>query len=647
MIQYLYSMKHTFFTFIALLSFVVVSVGVPRGVRAEDASTTGFDIESSLSDMTTLEDLTAIALTCAAGPQIMAAVTPAVSAVTGTISDLFTIVSDTTSVTAATELAAATAATAAAVAAAAAGTTEVAAAAAPKGAPTYDAVLEAAHGAQLIHDAAQTTLLASATTAKEPKEVQSKMTSSIFDCIVYNAGQQMLTQLTDNTVSWIQGGFNGSPSFSVNTHEIFLDLADMVAGDLARELRGIAMCDFSVNFKNDLSNTVELSGKKEYRFNGKTKCPFPETFDVSSSDFYKGVNNFSWAAMEYAMQDSGNPFGIALLTGEELQRRASEKKEVREQELSWSNGFTNIVDTENCKYRTSVVKSITGGDGTTITQAEWDQAIADEIVTSAEAREYQKTYCKTTTPGKVLGDKLGKALDVDMERLGMIDNINKIIGAFINQVTKEAALGIFNAVSGEDAELEVDYVTVNEKTAQTIAMENAAIEPYYNAWQDEIEKQSNAEEELARLEAEKAATTDVAQLISLEEQISAQQAIIDAAPERIEIAKAAYDEASSAEQSIARQAELVAAQAEYDAAYSAYKDASTNYSDAQEKYNDYLSGSLSSGGDYIPPDSATLEVYAQEVTRTEDEYNTAKTTLDSASNRLYSAENPAYVAPQY
>ena len=356
--------------------------------------------------------------------------------------------------------------------------------------PTSNLVLQTTQIVSLALQATQAQLQVTSAMAKTPKDQQSKMTNGVMDCIVYNAGQKMLEQLTNNTVQWIQGGFHGSPSFSVNTHEIFLDLADMVAGDLARSIRGIATCDFRVNFKNDLANEVELSTKREYKFNRSVECPFPETFQVNSSDFYNGINKWSWEGLEYALQESGNPFGVAILTGDELALRSAEKKEVRKQELSWSSGFTNIIDTENCNYPRGLIEYHTGDENnTTINQDVWNQEIEAGTITAARAREIQKTYCKTTTPGKILGDRLSESIGVDMQRLGLVDSINKIIGAMISQVTKQASIGIFNAISGEDAELGTNYVTVGLKTSETITMENNAIKPYYDAWQAEIKKE--------------------------------------------------------------------------------------------------------------------------------------------------------------
>ena len=642
-------MKNNFLVSLLLFSFVFVSTVVPLPVRAVNTGA-GYNIEESLSDMDPWMDVAGIALSCAAAHTMSTTVMPAVSGVMGKIADLFGLAEKTTGAGVATTAESAITVTAKAAASGAVteGSGIIAGTITSKllHVPTSDTVTQVAIATQLVNDGNQGLLSTASAVAKTPKEVQAKKIDGVFDCIVYNAGQQMLQQLTDNTVKWIQGGFHGSPSFTVNTHEVFLDLADMVAGDLARELRGIAMCDFGVNFKNDLANTVELSAKKTYKFAGETKCPFPETFNLNSSDFYKGVNKFSWGAMEYAMKDNGNLFGIALLTGEELERRSSEKKEVRKQELSWSNGFTNIVDTDNCTYRPALIRSIVEDEGaTTITKDDWNKAIEDETVTSAEAREYQKEYCKTTTPGKMVGDQLSQATGVDMQRLGMVDNINKIIGAFISQVTKQAALGIFNAVSGQDAELKTDYVTVQRKSSETMMMENAAVKPYFDAWQAEVQKEEAAKSAIEQLGAQLAKTTDPESIASLNEQINNLMEVVNTAPQKIATAKAAYDDAGSANRSVARQEELVAAQAEYDTAQGRYTAANTRLSSAKKAYADYLSGSLSESTYYVSPDPVTLASYKQDVADAEDVFRKAKLNLDSANTRLYVAQHPAYVAP--
>lgn len=468
-----------------------------------------------------------------------------------------------------------------------------------------------------------------------------KAKDTITDCLVYGAGQLLLKQLTQDTVNWIKGGYHGSPSFAVDTHEIFLDLADSVAGDLAREIRGVAMCRFSANFQNDLANNIELSAKHIYKFNGATKCPFPETFNINSSDFYKGVNQFSWGAMEYAMQDNGNPFGVALLSGQELALRSSEKKDVQKQELSWSNGFTNMVDTDSCNYP----EGYTVADGKMYHGAS-DAALAEYATRSAEAgmsqadyqnnlsaistvveitpkevNTLQKTYCKTTTPGKMVGDALSKATGIDMDRLGLIDSVNKIVGAVIEQATQSASMGIFNAISGQDAKVQQNYITVQDKTAETIAMENYAIK---NAKDALAEAKLNLQDENAKEPA------------GDPEKIYLLQQAVDAAQKKV-------DAVTSVESAIARQAELTVANAEVATALSAERIAQARADVASKAYYDALSGTLS-GGTYIQPDPATLANLKSAWDNANNAFVVAQGVTANARQRLYDAQHPGSVA---
>lgn len=633
--------RKTFFTTLTLVVFVSVSLSAPQSAHAVDTGA-GFDVEASLSGMNPLEDIAGIALTCAAGPAIAETVVPAVSAATGAIATFFWGAEKTTG---ATNVAATAEVVAGVAAEAAIATAAVASGAEGLGTvveevlsvPTSNLVLQTTEIISLALQATQAQLQVASAMAKTPKEQQSKMTNGIIDCIAFNAGQKMLEQLTNNTVQWIQGGFHGSPSFSVNTHEIFLDLADMVAGDLARDLRGLATCDFRVNYKNDLANQVELSAKREYKFNSSVECPFPETFDLNSSDFYNGINKWSWEGIEYALQENGNPFGVALLTGNELALRSAEKEEVRKQELSWSSGFTNIVDAENCNYKSTTLGRYDLNEDGNITKDEWDQLVAEGMITNAEAREQRKLYCKTTTPGKLLGDKLSESTGVDMQRLGLVDSINKIIGAVISQVTKQASIGIFNVLSEEDAVLRTEYVTTSSKTAETIAMENTSIRPYYNAWQAEIQKKEDAEKELTKvwddLNLWNSGNSTITDPESLNKRRTELEAIIALAPERIATAKAAYDQVSSTEMAILRQQELVAAQEEVDYAKEGVRDAEYDYTVAQADYYKALATEM---------DVVLIRDLKQVMLEQEAILVSEKKKLQDANKRLYDAKNPPY-----
>ncbi len=318
-----------------------------------------------------------------------------------------------------------------------------------------------------------------------------------LDALAYQAGQLILDQLTENTINWIKGGFNGSPSFNVDAGKLLNDLIDAVAGDLANQIRGLAMCDFMGNFQFDLANHIALSSRSDYRnkFKAQARCPFPPNFNLTqfTNDFSKG----GWTAFENSLYDSGNTFGMSILAGEELALRRAEQIAKQQQKLTQSGGFLDFVDTNNCPEMEKY--------------PELQKMMAGPDFPPAAKKAYQKAYCKTTTPGKVVGDALGKTLGVDMDRIGFVDNINKIIGAIIRQIASQAMTGIFS--SGTQSSF------VNSPTSASAITRQAIIDEYSQAT-------STLSNTLTTIAVKTAADSDALMATPIKEQVAPDAAVI-------------------------------------------------------------------------------------------------------------------------
>lgn len=293
--------------------------------------------------------------------------------------------------------------------------------------------------AQWVATATATGISAGVNTAMSTWETVRK---NWLDMLVYQAAQLMLNQITENIVTWIQNGFEGDPSFAVDPKRLFNDLADMVAGDLAAQIRGLAVCDFDVNFKLNLMNSLLLTQDQDSKFSRKVVCPF-DTIDVSSCDsngqncktispakraeaFSQKFTNGLWGAYEASLRDGGNKFGVALTTKREVDRRTAESQKIQGDKLTQSGGFLDVLNLSSCEYPGEVQERLDSGE-----------------VNSGEKQALQRTWCKTGTPGSIVGSQLQKTTGIDMDRLGFADNLNKIATAFIQQLAKTAIEGIY------------------------------------------------------------------------------------------------------------------------------------------------------------------------------------------------------------
>ena len=254
----------------------------------------------------------------------------------------------------------------------------------------------------------------------------------MLDTLAYTAAQMALDQITQNTVSWIQGGFNGSPSFAVDPAKLFLNTADAVSGGLASQIRNLSTtCKVgNVNFNLNLANMVDLSTRSgaTNKFAAQLQCPFPVTIDPTK--FYTNFDG-GWDAYGAALEDAGNGFGTRVIASKELATLQQEATHLQEQKLGWANGFLDQPDLSQCTYPPAVASVIN-------LPSTSPDALPPEAV-----QAYQRSYCKTATPGKTIADTLSQATGMDTQRLNMADNMNKIIAAFVGQITKSVTVGVF------------------------------------------------------------------------------------------------------------------------------------------------------------------------------------------------------------
>lgn len=271
---------------------------------------------------------------------------------------------------------------------------------------------------------------------------------NLLDAAAYAAAQNLLDQLTKNTIAWIRGGFHGSPSFAVDTNAIVNQITDNIAGGMIASLKNIAVCDFTATYKDDLINSIDLSAQAQpYSYAQKAKCPFKQDYVFKASDFYSDFKKGGWTLMGASLEDGGNPYGLQMITAQEQAAREGKALAASNQKLSWSNGFKDVIDITSCEYPPELYYH--AGDPNPVnpdmvlTEEEAKMMTDASFADPAVAAALQDQYCTTATPGKVVGDQLTQTLGVDMDRIGFSDNMNKIISAFLDTATQEAVRSIF------------------------------------------------------------------------------------------------------------------------------------------------------------------------------------------------------------
>ena len=92
-------------------------------------------------------------------------------------------------------------------------------------------VIDAGNIAQSTISATENTLSAAYNAVTSYAENNMWIKEYVLDPLAWGVAKAMVQQIVDKTVNWINGGFNGSPSFVQNPEQFFQKIGDNIAGN--------------------------------------------------------------------------------------------------------------------------------------------------------------------------------------------------------------------------------------------------------------------------------------------------------------------------------------------------------------------------------------------------------------------------------
>lgn len=290
-----------------------------------------------------------------------------------------------------------------------------------------------------------------------------------LDRIATLFAKQILHKLTASVVTWINSGFEGSPSFLTNPGAFFLDAADQVTGAfLATNGPLSALCSpFTIDIRLALAlSQTSLASQKYECTLGKiieAQRNGPEIIvngqviksasNASMDGFLKGdFNQGGWPAfVALTTEPNNNPYGAFLSAQGDLQARINRRQNTIQADINLGQGFMSWKDCKdipggtidpNNEYESvearESAETIAGGDG---------------AVRVKNNKDGTQTYqsCEVKTPGSVIAGTLEKNLNVPVTELELANDINAIVNALVTQMINKmmtAGLGSLSGTSG-------------------------------------------------------------------------------------------------------------------------------------------------------------------------------------------------------
>lgn len=253
---------------------------------------------------------------------------------------------------------------------------------------------------------------------------------NILDPLAWSLAKLAIDDLTQQTVNWINNGFENpdgtsAPHYIINT-EAYLGLICNTSLTAFVQRVGESETDPQVSriMARTLRKTQPCAGKRVIR-----PTISDALFDSFMEDVEQQINWNSWRSV--MGNPLNNPYGRYLESAAQLDRELSEESQRELRELDWASGF---LSQKECR----------------------------EVETSVGRGK----VCETVTPGVSIERRLSKALNTDLTQLELADNFNEIIGAFATQILKQVFSRDGNLRYGSSGGSSTHYGTV--ATAQSV-----------------------------------------------------------------------------------------------------------------------------------------------------------------------------------
>lgn len=224
--------------------------------------------------------------------------------------------------------------------------------------------------------AANTNTTAGNTTLSTAKE-------TILDCIAREVARAALREMTDSLVSWINGGFEGSPLFLEDPMAFFQGIEDSVSGILLKELGLTRLCSLSAN---DLKLALGLDFGARRGIRERYACTLRD-LEMNVDEIFNDLSSRSLQDyLDVTTNPNNNFWGAYFGFSEEINRTIAAVSNNKKDQLNQGGGFLSAI----------------GIDG------------------------------KIVTPGKVIEDQLSNVLGSEVRQLELADEINEVVAALIN-----------------------------------------------------------------------------------------------------------------------------------------------------------------------------------------------------------------------
>lgn len=285
--------------------------------------------------------------------------------------------------------------------------------------------------------------------AQQKAQEKARYKDECLDGIAYATAKQLLHQMTQDTINWINTGFKGSPTYLRDPGTFYKSLQDQAVYDFVAELNDPVKYPFGAEIGQSLGATYECRKYTSIPGNCFEKTAvFTLGTEIGDDweDFYSDFSVGGWGGWLAATQNPyNNPIDFQFAASQEIEARINaQQSEIRE-EIQTNGGFLSL---RRCaEYKDGETAADAGGGVDTFENSfNYEYSYFGEI---DDCARYE-----VTTPGSAIADQLNISLGTDRRQLELADEMNESLGAIfdatLNTLINMGLTGLTNALADTD-----------------------------------------------------------------------------------------------------------------------------------------------------------------------------------------------------
>lgn len=300
----------------------------------------------------------------------------------------------------------------------------------------------------------QNTITATNSVVSSASTYSLQLKEFVLDGLLNVLVKQVIRQMTQSIVNWINSGFQGSPSFLQNPGAFFLDVADQVTGAFLAKYGGplTALCSpFSLDIQIALRFRYHPNVMKRYACtlntiikNTKNAVENASINGFTAGDFKQG----GWPAfVTLSTEPQNNVYGAYIQAEADLSWRVASARSQQRDEISNGKGFLSW---KKCKSDGSEEAYLANQDLKNAKDAD------EEMYAKSEVNKHQT--CEIQTPGSVISSSLEQQLGSGLRQLELADELNEIVNALVAQLITQVLTNGLGSVSGSGPQDKNSYI---------------------------------------------------------------------------------------------------------------------------------------------------------------------------------------------